>query len=93
MTCLLLSRRKGLSATFVSALGAGHELRQSNPSHSGYVKVAWNFRLPADSPKGTILSTGTRIKCIGSAAFWKCRVLWSLVGPFSGLMRTRFLRG
>jgi hypothetical protein len=93
MTCWLLSRRKGIVCDIVSALGAGHELRQSNPSHSGYVKVAWNFRLPADSPKGTILSTGTRIKCIGSAAFWKSRVYWSLVGPFSCLMRTRLLSG
>jgi hypothetical protein len=57
-----------------------------------YAKVAWNFRLRTESPKWTVLSTETRIKCFGRAALWKFRIYWSLVGPFSGLMRKAILK-
>jgi site-specific recombinase XerD len=40
----------------------------------------------------TVLSTETRIKCVGRAALWKFRFYWSLVGPFSGLMRKAILK-
>jgi hypothetical protein len=39
-----------------------------------------------------VLSTETRIKCFGRAALWKVRIYWSLVGPFSGLMRKAILK-
>lgn len=58
----------------------------------GYAKVAWNFRLRTESPKCTVLSTETRIKCFGRAALWKFRFYWSLVGPFSGLIRKAILK-
>jgi len=60
----------------------------------GYAKVAWNFRLSAELPEteGTILSTETRIQCFGRAALWKFGVYWSLVGPFSGLIRKAILK-
>ena len=61
-------------------------------SHSGYAKAAWNFKLRADSPEGAFLSTETRIKCFGSAALWKFRIYWSVVGPFSGLIRKVILK-
>jgi hypothetical protein len=61
-------------------------------SRSGYAKVAWNVKLRAESPESTILSTETRINCLGSAAFWKFRLYWTLVGPFSGLMRKAILK-
>lgn len=61
-------------------------------SRSGYAKVAWNFKLRAESPESTFLSTETRINCLGSAAFWKFRFYWTLVGPFSGLMRKAILK-
>ncbi len=60
-------------------------------SRPGYAKVAWNFKLRADSTESTVLSTETRIKCFDSAAFWKFRLYWSLVGPFSGLIRKAIL--
>jgi hypothetical protein len=40
----------------------------------------------------TVLSTETRIKCFGRAALWKFRFYWSLVGPFSGLIRKVILK-
>ncbi len=61
-------------------------------SRPGYAKVAWNFKLLAESPESTLLSTETRIKCFGQAALWKFRIYWSLVGPFSGLMRKAILK-
>jgi hypothetical protein len=61
-------------------------------SRPGYAKGAWNFKLRAESPESTLLSTETRIKCFGQAALWKFRIYWSLVGPFSGLMRKAILK-
>jgi len=55
-------------------------------SHLGYAKAAWNFRLRSDSAETTLLSTETRIKCFGQA-LWKFRLYWSVVGPFSGMIR------
>ena len=61
-------------------------------SRPGYAKVAWHFMLRADSPKSAVLSTETRIKCFGQSALWKFRIYWSLVGPFSGLIRKAMLK-
>jgi len=58
----------------------------------GYPKVAWNFKLRADSIESTVLSAETRIKCFGLAAFWMFRVYWGFVGPFSGLIRKAILK-
>jgi hypothetical protein len=54
--------------------------------------VAWNFKLRTESPERTVLSTETRIKCFGRAALWKLRLYWSLVSPFSGLIRKAILK-
>jgi len=63
-------------------------------SRTGYAKVAWNFKLRTESPETetTVLSTETRIRCFGPAALWKFRIYWSLVGPFSGLIRKAILK-
>jgi hypothetical protein len=63
-------------------------------SRTGCAKVAWNFRLSAESTttETTILSTETRIQCFGRAALWKFRTYWSMVGPFSGLIRKAILK-
>ena len=45
-----------------------------------------------ESPKDTVLSTETRIKCFGRAALWKFRTYWSPVSPFSGLIRKAILK-
>ena len=61
-------------------------------ARAGYAKAAWNFRLRTESPTWTVLSTETRIKCFGRAALWNFRIYWSLVGPFSGLIRKAILK-
>jgi len=58
----------------------------------GYAKAAWNFRFRIESGACTVLSTETRIKCFGRAALWKFRLYWSLISPFSGLIRMAMLR-
>lgn len=60
-------------------------------SPPGLAKAAWNFRLQAESPATTILSTETRIKCFGTEALWRFRIYWNLIRPFSGLMRQAML--
>ena len=42
---------------------------------------------------GCVLSTETRIQYFGAAARRKFRLYWTLVGPFSGLIRRALLRG
>jgi len=60
-------------------------------ARTGYAKAAWNFRFGTESGE-TVLSTETRIKCFGRAALWKFRLYWSLISPFSGLIRMAILR-
>jgi len=61
-------------------------------ARAGYTKAAWNFRCRTEAANCTVLSTETRIQCFGRAALWKFRAYWSLVGPFSGLIRTAILK-
>jgi hypothetical protein len=61
-------------------------------SRLGYTKAAWDFKLRAEAPKSTVLSTETRVKCFGRAALWKFRLYWSLVAPFSGIIRKAILK-
>ena len=61
-------------------------------ARAGYAEAAWNFKLRTESSTYTVLSTETRIKCFGRAAVWKFRFYWSLVSPFSGLIRKAILK-
>jgi hypothetical protein len=61
-------------------------------SRPGHAKVVWNFKLRSPSPEVSVLSTETRIKCFGSAALWEFRLYWSLVSPFSGMIRKAILK-
>ncbi|TMC49970.1 MAG: hypothetical protein E6J14_07165 [Chloroflexi bacterium] len=57
----------------------------------GHARAAWNFRIDSSSG-GCRLRTETRIDCVDAAALWRFRVYWTLVGPFSGLIRRDLLR-
>lgn len=61
-------------------------------SLAGYAKAALNFKVRDESAESTILSTETRIQCLDSAALWKFRLYWSVVGPFSGIIRKALLK-
>jgi hypothetical protein len=57
----------------------------------GYAKGAWNFHLsPAEG--GVLLTTETRVRCPDARSRLRFRFYWSLVGPFSGLIRKEMLR-
>ncbi len=62
-------------------------------AEDGCVKVAWNMLIGGTDGVSCDLSTETRIVCFGDAAYRKFRLYWTLVGPFSGVLRRSLLRG
>jgi hypothetical protein len=71
------------------------DLRASNFvgfSGPGCAKAVMNFRLRAESLHRTGLRTETRIKCCGWSAGWKFRIYWTLIAPFSGVIRRAILK-
>lgn len=58
----------------------------------GFTKAAWNFKLRPRLDGGTVLSTETRVECFGRAALWKFGAYWSVIAPFSGLIRKAILK-
>jgi hypothetical protein len=63
-------------------------------AEEGCVKAAWNLTIGEASADGggCEVSTETRIAYFGEAARRKFRLYWSLVRPFSGVLRTGLLR-
>ena len=60
-------------------------------SLTGFAKAAWDFSASPDSSGNTILSTETRIQCIGDSAKRWFSIYWFLIEPFSGLIRRLML--
>ncbi len=58
----------------------------------GFAKAVWNFHLLQASDGKTILSTETRVLCTNAASKRKFIPYWTLVAPFSGLIRREMLR-
>ena len=56
-----------------------------------YAVAVWNFSA-ASHPKGSLLSTETRVLCGSSEVKEKFRRYWTLVRPFSGLIRWEILK-
>lgn len=61
-------------------------------SRPGYAKVAMNFLVLPGPGGGSLVSTETRVQCLGLEARRKFRIYWTLIGPFSGLIRKEALR-
>ncbi len=57
---------------------------------AGYAKAVWNFSLVPKAP-GCLLSTETRVQCFGRPARLRFRAYWTVVKPFSGLIRRAML--
>ncbi len=62
------------------------------PVPPGLAQAVWNFSIKEDQPRGTILSTETRVVCADDASRRKFRTYWFFVRPFSGLIRRLMLR-
>lgn len=59
----------------------------------GMAKAVWNFavdQIDAESP--VVISTETRVVCADAASRRKFHVYWTLIRPFSGLIRVIMLR-
>lgn len=59
---------------------------------SGFAKAAWNFSLTEDQAGGTMLATETRVLCLDDSSRRKFKLYWTLIAPFSGLIRNEALR-
>jgi hypothetical protein len=57
----------------------------------GYAKAVWNFSL-AEEGDATRLATETRIKCLDPESRKRFGFYWTLIQPFSGLIRMEMLR-
>lgn len=59
---------------------------------AGYAEAVWNFSLVEESQVVTRLATETRVRCLDDRSRWRFRLYWSIIGPFSGLIRREILR-
>lgn len=57
----------------------------------GFAKAVWNFSV-ADSNDETILKTETRIRCLDESSRKSFALYWTIIEPFSGLIRQEMLR-
>jgi hypothetical protein len=57
----------------------------------GFATITWNFRLRRGET-GTVLSTETRVLCPTRRTRMLFRAYWTIVGPFSALIRREMLR-
>jgi hypothetical protein len=57
----------------------------------GTAKAAWNFAVSRRTDGATDLRTETRVLCADVATRRRFRTYWTLIGPFSGLIRRELL--
>jgi hypothetical protein len=56
------------------------------------IKIAWNFTVQELDSGSTRVTTETRILCLGDGARRIFSAYWSVIRPFSGLVRIEMLR-
>ena len=71
----------------------GGEIGPFTPASPGTVRIVANFRVELLPESGTRLSTETRIGGVDEQARRAFRRYWRFVGPFSALIRRRWLAG
>jgi hypothetical protein len=62
------------------------------PVQPGLARGVWNFAVQEVGKGRTVLSTETRVVCGDAASRLKFRAYWTVVRPFSGLIRVIMLR-
>jgi len=62
------------------------------PVQPGLARGVWNFAVQEVGQELTVLSTETRVACGDAASRLKFRAYWTVVRPFSGLIRVIMLR-
>ncbi len=58
----------------------------------GWAKAVWSFVIEPTGTNRVRLVTETHIRCFGDGARRRFRLYWTVVGPFSGLIRRDMLR-
>lgn len=58
----------------------------------GYAKAVWNFSVAEEGGNRSRITTETRIKCLDDASRRRFGRYWTLIRPFSGLIRLEMLR-
>lgn len=58
----------------------------------GAAQAAWNFAVRPLVGEKTVLTTETRVRCVDDAGRRKFRVYWTVIRPFSGIIRMVMLR-
>ena len=61
------------------------------PAPAGRANAAWNFAVSIREDGATELRTETRVLCADAATRRRCLAYWTLVKPFSGLIRQEML--
>ena len=60
-------------------------------SEAGFAKAVWNFAV-GENGGSTVLSTETRVKCLDADSRRSFGFYWTVIRPFSGLIRMEMLR-
>jgi hypothetical protein len=84
----------GLAGKFWTLGGSLQKVDASNFrefDEKGFAKAVWNFSLE-ESGGEKILKTETRIRCLDEGSRKSFALYWTLIEPFSGLIRTEMLR-
>ena len=86
----------GLVGRFWTAAGGTCRLSSADEfkafEQAGYAKAVWNFSLVEEGVDATRLATETRVRCLDDGSRWLFRLYWSVIAPFSGLIRREVLR-
>jgi hypothetical protein len=83
----------GLAGKFWTITGALQKIDADNFrefNEKGFAKAVWNFSLHETNGE-TRLATETRIQCLDQTSRKNFALYWTVVEPFSGLIRTEML--
>jgi hypothetical protein len=84
----------GLAGKFWTPTGSLQKIDAGNFKEfnkAGFAKAVWNFSL-SEANGQTLLKTETRIRCLDEDSRQSFALYWTVVKPFSGLIRTEMLR-
>lgn len=63
-----------------------------NFDEKGFAKAVWNFSLAPQADNTVLLETETRVLCLDDASRKNFRLYWTVIGPFSQLIRRDILQ-
>ena len=84
----------GLAGKFWTLTGSLQKVNAGNFkafNKAGFAKAVWNFSVHEKNGE-TILKTETRVRCLDEDSRQSFALYWTVVKPFSGLIREEMLR-